>query len=130
MICRKSFQQMSRIISLTICKKNRVKNQCDKEPSWILIIHDRLCTDRSTLGSSTLGAVTRILSCLRSSRKCSFTQAASLRNIEPTGMNSSISSTSSLQNSNPKPQMAFRHIHNVSQMYGFVAILYPILKNA
>lgn len=50
------------------------------------IIHDRLCTDRSTLGSNTLGATTRILSCLRSSRKCSFAQIASLRNIELTGM--------------------------------------------
>jgi len=127
-ICRKSFKQLWWIISLTIARKI----------VWLMwkrtfvdtrIIHDRLCTDRSTLGSSTLGAVTRILSCLRSSRKCSFTQLASLRNIELAGTKSSISSTSSLQRNNPKPQTRFRHTHTVSQTRGFVAILYPILKN-
>jgi len=94
------------------------------------IIHDRLCTDRSTSGSNTLGAVTRILSCLRSSRKCSFAQVASLRNIEPIGIYSSTSSISSFQSSRPKPQTRFRHRDIISQSHGFVAMLNPILENA
>lgn len=137
---RLSFKESARLAHRFQCKANLVSHKClvankDHALKWkrtfadTRIIHDRLCTERSTSGSRTFGAVTMILSYRKSSRKCFFTQVASARTMESSGTNSFTSSSSSLQKNNPDAQTQFRQKDTSSHNQGLFPMLRPRLEN-